>query len=95
VTRRCNALFFVQLLPLSYTLPKTGDMPENEACEGAVAMLRRQHEHIGELLRELNDGRWWPDDHAGNEDAVNVLTHARNIEESVCEISRIVATMKD
>ncbi len=70
-------------------------MPENEACEGAVALLRRQHDRIGELLRDLDDGRWWPDDHAGNEDAANALVHARAIEESVREISRIVATMKD
>ncbi|MET0528866.1 MAG: hypothetical protein ABW003_11100 [Microvirga sp.] len=70
-------------------------MPENEACEGAVALLRRQHEKIGALLRDLNDGRWWPDDHVGNEDAANVLVHTRTIEESVRAISRIVATMKD
>lgn len=70
-------------------------MPENEACEGAVAMLKRQHERIGELLRDLDDGRWWPDDHAGNEDAASVLVHAHKIEESVREIGRIIATMKD
>ena len=70
-------------------------MPENEACEGAAALLRRQHERIGELLRELNDGRWWPDDHAGNEDAAIMLVHTRVIEESVRAIDRIIATMKD
>ena len=70
-------------------------MPENEACEGAVAALRRQFERIDELLREMGDGRWWPDDHVGNEDAATVLLHAHRIEESVQEIARIVTAMKD
>jgi hypothetical protein len=70
-------------------------MPENEACEGAVAALRRQFDRIGELLREMGDGRWWPDDHAGDEDAATVLLHTHHIEESGQEIARIVAAMKD
>jgi hypothetical protein len=70
-------------------------MPENEACEGAVAALRRQFDHIGELLRQMEDGRWWPDDHIGNEDAATVLFHTHCIEESVQEITGIVAAMKD
>jgi hypothetical protein len=70
-------------------------MPENEACEGAVAAVRRQFDRIGELLREMEDGRWWPDDRAGSEDATKVLLHTHRIEESVQEIARIVAAMKD
>lgn len=70
-------------------------MPENEACEGAVGALRQQSERIGELLREMEDGRWWPDDPAGDEDAAIVLLHAHRIEESLREIARIVAAMKD
>lgn len=66
-------------------------MPENKVCEGAVAALRRQFDRIG----ELGDGRWWPDDHAGDEDAATVLLHTHRIEESVQEIARIVAAMKD
>ena len=70
-------------------------MPENEACEDVVAALRRQLDRIGELLHEMGDGRWWPDDPAGDEDAATVLVHAHRIEQSVEEIARIVAAMKD
>ncbi|MHB2204934.1 hypothetical protein [Methylobacterium sp. CM6257] len=70
-------------------------MPENEACEDAVGALRRQSERMDELLREMGDGRWWPDDHVGDEDAATVLHHAHRIEESLREIARIVAAMKD
>jgi hypothetical protein len=50
---------------------------------------------IGDLLREMGGGRWWPDDPAENKDAVIVLLHAHRIEESVWGIVRIVAAMKD
>ena len=70
-------------------------MPNNEACEDVVAALRRQFDRTGELLREMGDGRWWPDDHAGDKDAAAVLLHAHRIEGSVQEIARIVAAMKD
>jgi hypothetical protein len=70
-------------------------MPENEACEGVVAALKREHARLSGLLRELGDGRWWPNDHAGDQDAATVLHHAHRIEESLQEIARIVAAMKD
>ncbi|WP_449410029.1 hypothetical protein [Methylobacterium komagatae] len=70
-------------------------MPENEGCEGVVAALRRQHERIGEILNALHDGRWWPDDAPGSDDAAQVLAHARRIEECVADIARIVDAMKD
>ncbi|GJE13258.1 hypothetical protein [Methylobacterium longum] len=70
-------------------------MPENDPCEGVVIALKQQFDRIGQLLHELDDGRWWPDDRAGNEDADTVLLHTRRIEESLQEIARIVAAMKD
>jgi hypothetical protein len=50
---------------------------------------------MDELLRAMGDGRWWPDDRVGDEDAATVLHHAHRIEESLREIARIVAAMKD
>lgn len=70
-------------------------MPENHQCEGVLAALQRQHQRLGELLRELDDGRWWPDDLAGSEDAAEALAHAHAIEKHVGEVARIIATMKE
>jgi hypothetical protein len=40
-------------------------------------------------------GRWWPNDPAKDEDAVTFLLHLHRFEESVQEIARLVAAMKD
>jgi hypothetical protein len=70
-------------------------MPHNDSCDAVIAALKRQHDRIGDLLSDLNDGRWWPDDPIGGQDAGGVLALTRRIEECVNEISSIVTTMRD
>ena len=70
-------------------------MAGTEACADAIATLKQQVARLNGIMRDIDDGRWWPSDALGNDDAESVSLHAKRIEESVDEIVRIVAAMKD
>ncbi|WP_336492137.1 hypothetical protein [Methylobacterium nigriterrae] len=70
-------------------------MAGTEACAVAIALLKEQVARLDGIMRDIDDGRWWPSDAFGHEDAESVTHHAKRIEESVDEIARIVAAMKD
>lgn len=63
-------------------------MAGTEACADAIATLKQQVACLNGIMRDIDDGRWWPSDALGHDDA-------ERIEESVDEIARIVAAMKD
>lgn len=66
----------------------------DDACEGVVAALRRQHDRIGELLCELRGDRGRPGTPTGGGDAACIPVQAHLIEVHVGDIARIVALMK-
>jgi hypothetical protein len=70
-------------------------MVGTEACATAVAALRRQSDRLSQIMRDIDDGRWWPSDAPGRDDGYTVTHHAKRIEESVDEIERIIIAMKD
>ena len=70
-------------------------MAGTEACADAIETLKQQAERLNAILRDIDDGRWWPSDALGHTDAESVSLHAKRIEESVNEIARIVSAMKD
>ena len=70
-------------------------MVGTEACATAVNALRHQVERLNQIMRDIDDGRWWPSDAPGRDDGYTVTHHAERIGESVDEITRIIAAMKD
>ncbi|GJE45882.1 hypothetical protein [Methylobacterium soli] len=70
-------------------------MAGTEACADAIGTLKRQVARLNDIMRDIDDGRWWPSDAFGHDDAESVTLHAKRIEESVDEIARIVGAMKD
>ena len=70
-------------------------MAHNDAYLAVIAALRQHQGRIGGLLDALEDGRWWPDDPAGIEDALVALAQLEQIGQSLSEVEGIVALLAE
>lgn len=68
-------------------------MPD-DACRAAREALGHQLRRLDVLLKHLNEGPSWPDDPIALSDAAFISQHAKSIEASLDEITRVVALME-
>ena len=60
----------------------------------AVNALKAQHERLTSVIRHADEGRWWPSDALGHDDAEKVRLQAERIGIALDEIERVIAAMK-
>jgi hypothetical protein len=59
-----------------------------------VSALEAQHERLTNVIRHADEGRWWPSDALGRDDAEKVRLQAERIGIALDEIERVIAAMK-